>query len=98
MAKPNHTTNFTSLGKPPLLERRTVFVSSEGWSYLMTVFEFDQVQRQTPDRPLWAFPVPGWARGLPPVHTLQTLPSGSPVGINDDSDYEEQMLHLLGLK
>ena len=89
-------------GQQPVLERRCVAVDHDGMASVMTVFEYDQVQRWALDRPPWAVPLPRWARDLPPVQALTTdkvsaTPWGATPRICDWADYAAQMLHLLGL-
>lgn len=84
-------------GCQPVLERRCVAISYDGMTTVMTVSEYDRVQRRADDRPPWAKPLPVWARDLPPVEALTTDEIGATPWISDRPDYEAQMLHLLGL-
>lgn len=56
----------------------------------MTVAEYNAIQRQRDDRPLWA-------RFAPPVEALTEEPADWDLRITDPSVYRAQMLQLVGL-
>ena len=75
---------MTSLTETPCIE---VLISGE--ASLFTVTDYDEVQRQRYDQPLWA-------RRVPPVEDLTAEPVGNyPTRIIDLKAYEAQMRLLL---